>query len=327
MKRSALRLFLTCLWPTFASAQLYTTVNLTGDRTQVVSQGRAEYRGSLFTIDDAYFISLTDVIDGPMTATAGATGHGFATVVNSILPGPPPSPLPGGCYRASVEASAQIPNTIDFIRQGAGSSQLCFSDIQDPRPGDGGFHQPGCGDDCSPIVFNFGSGDFRLTGANVPVWFDITATGKPSHIGWTAAGEDEAFLWLDRNGNGRVDDGSELFGTATRLGDGSPAANGFEALKEYDSNHDGRIDAQDAAWSQLLLWRDLNHNASSEPDEIQPLNSSDVTAIELDYRWAGRRDSWGNQFKYASRIRLSSDRWRGSGREMMFYDIFFVAVR
>jgi hypothetical protein len=109
-------------------------------------------------------------------------------------------------------------------------------------------------EDCSPIVINF-EGGYELTGVNDPVLFDIKGTGAPVLIGWTAAGSDEAFLWLDRNGNGAVDGGSELFGTATRLINGDRASNGFEALRELDSNSDSLIDVRDATWGALGLWR------------------------------------------------------------------------
>src|ERR1043165_1278367 len=87
-------------------------------------------------------------------------------------------------------------------------------------------------DRCSPIVINFAGGGYQLTGADSPVVFDIAATGQPVRIGWTAAGADEAFLCLDRNHNGRIDNGAELFGSATPLKDGSRALNGFPALAE-----------------------------------------------------------------------------------------------
>src|SRR6185436_8116447 len=103
-------------------------------------------------------------------------------------------------------------------------------------------------------------GEYRLTGSDSPVVFDIEASGTPVRIGWTAAHTDEAFLCLDRNGNGTIDDGSELFGNATPMPGGKPASNGFVALAQYDGNHDAVLDEDDPIWPQLLLWRDLNHD-------------------------------------------------------------------
>lgn len=179
-------------------------------------------------------------------------------------------------------------------------------------------------DACSPIVINFESGGYRLTGADSPVTFDIAATGQPVRIGWTAAGADEAFLALDRNHNGKIDSGAELFGSATPLSDGTRASNGFVALAEFDDNHDRVIDEKDAIWSQLLLWRDLNHDGVSEPNEITPVAGSGLTAISLDYHWTGRRDISVNLFRYESQVTIQAAANQPTPRSV--YDIFFRRV-
>lgn len=178
---------------------------------------------------------------------------------------------------------------------------------------------------CTPIVINLDNGDFPLTGADSPVFFDLAATGRPLHVGWTAAGADEAFLALDRNGDGRITDGTELFGSVTLLRDGSRAGNGFVALSDLDDNHDGVIDSRDAVWPQLLLWRDLNHDGISQANEITRLADSDVTAIDLDFHWSGRRDRWGNVFRYQSTVWMKSAGGQPTPRPL--YDIFFVRIR
>ena len=176
----------------------------------------------------------------------------------------------------------------------------------------------------SPIVINFGTGSYALTGADEPVAFDIRATGQPLRIGWTAAGADEAFLALDRNGNGQIDSGAELFGNATPLQNGQRAANGFLALLQYDDNHDGVIDEKDAIWSLLVLWRDQNHDGVSQPWEITPVRDSALKAISLRYHWAGRRDASGNMFRYESQVLIANGDGKPTPRPV--YDIFFVPV-
>jgi hypothetical protein len=109
------------------------------------------------------------------------------------------------------------------------------------------------------------------------------------------------------------------------LRNGSPAPNGFEALRELDDNHDGVIDGTDAIWTHLLVWRDRNHNGVSEPREIAALAGSGVVKIELGYHWTGRHDRWGNQFKYESKIWIAEQVARTQVRPV--YDIFFVPVR
>ena len=176
----------------------------------------------------------------------------------------------------------------------------------------------------SPIVINFGQGDYRLTGKNSPVFFDIAASGRLARIGWTQPNADEAFLCLDRNGNGTIDDGSELFGTATRLKNGARAQNGFVALAEYDSDGNGVIDERDAICPHLLLWRDLNHDGISQPSELIPAAASTLKSISLNNHWSGRRDAWGNLFRYQGAVRIANN--HGNVMEQPLYDIFFVTV-
>ncbi len=186
---------------------------------------------------------------------------------------------------------------------------------------------PGIDVNCysSPIIINFENGDYRLTGRNAPVLFDMAGNGHPTMMGWTVAGADEAFLWLDRNHNGKVTSGAELFGNFTPLQNGQLARNGFEALRELDANSDGVIDKRDPIWPRLMLWRDFNHNGISEPNELAPLEGSGVTSIDLHDHWTGRHDSWGNKFKYESLVSMTNASGHGVHRQPV-YDIFFVPL-
>ena len=157
-----------------------------------------------------------------------------------------------------------------------------------------------------PLIVDTNRDGYRLTGAEDGVRFDLDADGSPELVAWTSADSDEAFLALDRNGNGRIDDGSELLGNHTpAYGDGSEptAANGFEALAfaqgpSYGASHlDRAVDARDAIFSHLLLWRDVNHNGVSEPKELEPAAASGLLGIATDYKTAGRKDRHGNQFR------------------------------
>jgi len=177
---------------------------------------------------------------------------------------------------------------------------------------------------CSPIVVNFAKGNYELTGAESPVLFDIAATGRPIWVGWTAIGADEAFLCLDRNHDGRITSGAELFGNTTHLKNGRLAGNGFVALAEYDDNHDVVLDANDAVWAELLLWRDHNHDGISQAAELSPVAGSGIVAISLDYHWTGRRDAFGNIFKYESQVSMVNAEGKATSHPV--YDIFFVRV-
>lgn len=158
----------------------------------------------------------------------------------------------------------------------------------------------------TPLIVDVGHNGYRLTSAANGVQFDLDADGSPEAIAWTDADSDDAFLAMDRNNNGRIDDGSELFGNQTPayLEEAEPRAqNGFAALVFAEGPSYGAgladtvIDARDAVFSRLLLWCDRNHNGVSEPDELTPVSQSGLRAIRTDVKTSGRTDRFGNQFR------------------------------
>lgn len=161
------------------------------------------------------------------------------------------------------------------------------------------------GVDPSPIVIDLDHSGFSLTSAATGVTFDMFADGVPLQMSWLDAASTNAFLVLDRNGNGKIDNGEELFGNLTPQ-PASASPNGFIALAEYDKpanggNGDGRIDQHDAVFSTLRLWRDANHNGQSEPSELRPLTGV-LRAIDLNYKESKRTDQFGNEFRYRAKV-------------------------
>lgn len=176
----------------------------------------------------------------------------------------------------------------------------------------------------SPIIISLLDDDYDLTDAAGGVRFDLDADGIREQTAWSAVGSDEAFLALDRNENGSIDDYLEVFGNYTPQRP-SKEPNGWLALAVWDDtlnggNEDGRIDAADAIFSELLLWRDQNHNGVSEGNELRTLVEMDVEYLRLDYGYSDREDEFGNQFKYFAEVGIA-------GQSRTAWDVFLVNER
>ena len=133
--------------------------------------------------------------------------------------------------------------------------------------------------------------------------FDLNADGSTESSGWISPSD--AFLALDRDGDGLITSGSELFGNATPLTSGSTAANGFTALAQLDGNTDGTLDALDAAYSSLLLWQDRNTDGLSQADELTGLSTAGIQSINLSYTTSSTLNN-GNLIRETSSFSTTS---------------------
>src|SRR5581483_9840872 len=176
----------------------------------------------------------------------------------------------------------------------------------------------------TPIVVDVNGDGFSLTDMKHGVDFDFYGDGKKLRIAWTAPGSDDAWLVLDRNGNGVIDSAKEMFGDIT-VQPPSSTPNGFLALGVFDQpanggNGDGVIDSRDAVYSRLRLWRDANHDGVSQATELYKLADLGLESINLHYQESNWVDRYGNEFRYRSKV----DDAKHSSIGRWAYDVFLV---
>jgi len=163
-------------------------------------------------------------------------------------------------------------------------------DCYDDESWDGDRCSVGSSTISTPIVLRFGVEEVRYgTGGGD---FDLTGQGFNVATDWPTA--QTPWLAFDRDGDGRIEDGGELFGSATRLVSGRLAKHGFEALRELDENGDGAVNSDDSAYASLRIWADTNADRRSQPGELKSLSDLGVTSLSVEHRVEQVCDARGN---------------------------------
>jgi hypothetical protein len=168
-------------------------------------------------------------------------------------------------------------------------------------------------------MLQFDDHELTLRGLENGVTFDINGLGRMYRMGWLGRSSQAWLVW-DKNKNGRVDDGSELFGNTMRMPDGTLRPDGFAALSYFDENRDGRIDRSDSVFSSLRLWFDRNGDTKTDDGELVALETANLETLVLDPRKSNDLDKFGN------RILLRSWATMTDGTRVRLLDILPVIV-
>ncbi|AXH29831.1 hypothetical protein CGC44_04110 [Francisella opportunistica] len=130
-----------------------------------------------------------------------------------------------------------------------------------------------------PLVVDLDGDGIETRGADGSVLFDHNADGVRTGTGWV--NKDDGLLVRDIDGNGIIDNGRELFGDNTIKSDGTKATDGFDALRDLDSNNDGIFDANDEAFHEVKIWQDKDQDGVSDDGELISLSDAGIDSIDL----------------------------------------------
>ena len=210
-----------------------------------------------------------------ITMTAGATVPLAVVAGAGVVAAYLGDKLVDAVYPALKNGNGQYPP----LPSGAYDTRRCHPPIDPTKPneffGSKSYRPP----PTDPFILDLDGDGVETINLTSGILFDHNADGVKTGTGWVKG--DDALLVRDLNDNGTIDSGRELFGDQTLLTNGQLAANGFAALRDLDANADGMIDASDAAFAQLKVWRDLNQDGISQADELQTLAEAGIASIGL----------------------------------------------
>lgn len=291
--------------------------------------------GSAAFVDDlnrptTFELHGTHTVSGPQVYTSDVSGAGSYSY---IFEGPASA---GACYTTSLYVWT-VRGFVTFSQTFNGNSRCAPSGAG----GGGGGGVQAC-DHCNdggmqnePLILDLnGDGIWTTAKTQSPVWFDLTGNGVADRTAWTAPDHEDGFLYVDWNGNRKIDGGQELFGDATLMPDGSKARHGYEALSAYDDpayggNGDGVITVSDRIWPRLWLWVDRNHDALVSNDENSTLAGAGVIAISLAWRGIGPERDYGADENGNLHLLQGNFTRRSRGRVQQFamHEVYFSIDR
>lgn len=272
------------------------------------------------------------VVSGPSGVKAVASGN----TIQITFPSYPYSSAPTRAADEDLEmAGKQIDRTqlanmvkISFVQKGAPggaymghdgpiqakarqslSKDMMVLDFHGAFPGQAGF----CGGYYSPIMLFF---DDKRPKFSQATDFPMNPSQLKSY--WPEAGAPGYFLALDKNKDGKINDGTELFGSRP------DQKNGFEDLKSLDGNKDGVLDSKDKLFSALKLWQDRNGNGKTEKGELIPLKNKNIVSISLKYEVFV--ENYGGRAEARERSQFTYKDDKGKMKTGDVIDIWFTAA-
>lgn len=156
----------------------------------------------------------------------------------------------------------------------------------------------------SAVAIDLNGNNIETIDTNAFSHFDFESNALRVRTAWVAP--TDGLLVFDRNKDGKITNGRELFGHNTLLHNGKKASNGFEALKELDSNKDGKIDKEDQSYRLLQVWQDENYNGMVEKGELKTLSELNITAIDTNYKTTNHIDQYGNKHLFQATVTFSN---------------------
>jgi len=167
----------------------------------------------------------------------------------------------------------------------------------------------------TPLILDLNGDGIKTLSINTGVKFDILANGSTIQTGWV--GPQDGLLVSDRNNDGVINDGSELFGSSTVLANGQKAVDGYQALAQLDSNSDGVINQQDSEFGKLSVWVDANSDGLTETGELKSLSELGITQLNVNAQSV-------SQFNEGNLIGLTSTYQTNDGQQHISADVWFV---
>ncbi|MGB7371160.1 calcium-binding protein [Erythrobacter sp.] len=266
-------------------------------------------------LDDPEGRTLSWSLDSPVGSPWALSVDGTLHQVGSVNPDQPYSLTVKTTDETGRERTAVLTvdvgavGSADDIPASSPPSNYPSNDEYPPYwdPNDPNFHIP-------PVILDLDGDGVELLSISADVRFDMDANGTLDRTGWFSS--DDAVLAYDENGNGLVDNGSEI--NFQRFLEG--AFSDLEGLAFFDTDADGLFDSGDAQWSEFLVWQDANTDGISQASELRSLDDLGIVSIDLSGQHTGQLpDGSQNNVLYAT-----SSFSRADGTSGTVGDVFFV---